>query len=978
MINDYFKDKYLEKARGKIQSFMFVLIVFVFLVASAASANAWYDSNWEYRQEFQIQNDSRLTSNTSFPLKIILNSSYINLSLINSTGQDLRCVDGDDTGLVDLYIEKINITGNTIIYCNYTIQKTTNTTGYLYYGNDDATSVSDFNATFGTTARGVWGYNDAAGGYLDDFSDNNHDFELKNGALYVRNETDIIPRKYGHAWTDGTNDYLLGSIDIDDTTTTKFSVSMWFRPDADKNSVYLFNTREAGTGGFAMIYSSSHVTYGSAINLYVPTTTVDFYSSGYSATDWNHVVVRFNSDLTIAEQWLNGVNLSVAGGDNRPSSAYTPSASNTCIGLHCNAPSTYFDGNIDEPRYYTDFISVNMIQLLYTQPAYSLSAETKDIIKTSVTSGFYDEDYTDVDSVDSGSEFRLWVNYSYNDNSTSVYPGGWCNYSGDYLFKEYYNTSSNTSIYSSVNVTYEMTGLETTGVNNDVVRLKLCRVSGLKDAVWVTNCTGSTTTTISSAEMPLCSNGFLDYGLNITNCNSDSSVNLSVWSTATAPSNAVRLVDGRLGLDRVVNVTSNNMTWNVSLDRFTSDLYESYGYGSVNFDYDCRANISGVENQTGNTAVLGVNNTAPSVVVDEVWYWLLSSPTSFSNGGSYKYPLESTFNVSGRCLDSPGDSLEVQIDLSYANTTLIDSTNFTSPLPSSINYTRGNFTSDSNYLSGVLDYTLSVTCCDNGNLCGSSSGTFSAGNDAPTASWTSSSPLITTTLPVTINWTCSDAELENVSMTSHVWVNDTFNLSTNSRGFVLNGSTGDYDVSVVCEDSFFNSSNASILVRYSDSCMINLVSPCSSCRYRDNVISLDFSCEFGVLDSCGYQIDDYEMVYPVNCSDVNFTAELGRNHFVLWVNTTGGVNETKTIDFYAKKLSGVTFADYSLLIIMFLLVGIFLFLKGMTRVAVFGVLAGISALFLAVELWAFDYWLGIFAAGYGVVFFVWSVYDVAT
>ena len=955
LVRNYFADKYLSKVKPVITTMMFLLpLMLIFILASSDVSATWYSSDWNYRKEIQVFNDSRITANTSFPLKIILNSSNINYGLTNDTGQDIRCVNRADTTSLDIYVEKWNETGNSIIYCNVTVQNTSNTTLFLYYGNDAATSTSNFNATFGSNTRGAWGFNDEAGGFLDDFSDNNHNFELNQGAVYTRNESDIIPRKYGSVWLDGTNDYLLASADVDDTTTTQFSVSMWFRPDADKDGVYLMNTRDVGNAGFAMIYSSTHITYGSAINFYVPTTTVDFYSNGYDATDWNHVVVRFNSDLTIAEQWLNGNNLTVQSGDNRPDANYTPSSKNLCIGLYCNAPSTYFDGFIDEPRYYDTFISVNTIKLLYAQPVYSFGSEERDIISTSVSSGFYDETLNEVTSVDSGDEFMLWVNYSYDTNSTPVYSGGWCNYSGEYLLKEYYNTSVNTSIYGSLNVTYEMTGLEINEVNNDIVRLKLCRVSGLKNAIWATNCTGVSPVTIESGEMPLCSNGYLDYGLNITDCNGFSSVNLSVWSTATTPSNAIRVVDGRMGLDRSINVTSNNMTWNSSFNRFLSDEYESYGYGSISLDYDCQTNISGVDNQTGNTAVLGINNTAPRVVVDEVWYWLLSSPTPFVSGGSYKYPLENTFNISGKCLDSPGETLEVQIDLKYDNASVINTVNFTSPLPSSINYIQSNFSTEINYLSGLLDYTISVTCCDDGNLCDSSSDTFSAENSVPVASWINSSGSISN-IPSVYNWTCVDPELSTT--TPYLFVNGTLNTTIGSTGFWFNYPEGSYELNISCADSFRNStSHDSIVVVFSQACMPQIFGLQDNGRYRNNSVLLSANCSNGiVLTECNLFVNKY-VGETFNCSGDRVILEVGRQDFI--VQVSDGLNPVNvSYVMYAKKVNDSGMGAY--LTVIFLVVALGLLMIVYNRYLKLGALAvliGLGGFVLGTYLLAFSYW----------------------
>ena len=109
---------------------------------------AWL-SGWDYRQPINISNTAG--DLTNYQVKIDLNSSNVGSNFNwSNNGSDIRFTNSTDDEL-NFWIESWNSTGQeATIWVNVSyLANNTNTTIYMYYGNSEASSASDGEATFG-------------------------------------------------------------------------------------------------------------------------------------------------------------------------------------------------------------------------------------------------------------------------------------------------------------------------------------------------------------------------------------------------------------------------------------------------------------------------------------------------------------------------------------------------------------------------------------------------------------------------------------------------------------------------------------------------------------------------------------------------------------------------------------------------------------------------------------------------------------
>lgn len=99
----------------------------------------WWNNSWQYRMQFNVRpNDRDWVNNQTLLQLTTSNFTYANG---NDTCKDYRIVDTSNVTR-DIYIQ-CNTSGQTTIFIETNATKDTNTTLFLYYGNDDATSVSN-------------------------------------------------------------------------------------------------------------------------------------------------------------------------------------------------------------------------------------------------------------------------------------------------------------------------------------------------------------------------------------------------------------------------------------------------------------------------------------------------------------------------------------------------------------------------------------------------------------------------------------------------------------------------------------------------------------------------------------------------------------------------------------------------------------------------------------------------------------------
>ena len=131
----------------KVKLLMCLLIGFMFYISVASiSVNAlWWNSSWDYKKEIPID-ATGLSIQDNYQL--LINVSHVT-DKMNSTFKDLRFTNGSENTLLSYWIE-YNASSN---YAETwvkipAISNTTNTSIYMYYGNDAVATARDGDGTF--------------------------------------------------------------------------------------------------------------------------------------------------------------------------------------------------------------------------------------------------------------------------------------------------------------------------------------------------------------------------------------------------------------------------------------------------------------------------------------------------------------------------------------------------------------------------------------------------------------------------------------------------------------------------------------------------------------------------------------------------------------------------------------------------------------------------------------------------------------
>jgi alpha-tubulin suppressor-like RCC1 family protein len=124
---------------------LFIIFAFFLLTFSEKTnleTKAWYSSNWQYRRDVEVENDSGLGRSDEDVLVIVDTSSLITAGKMQSSCNDIRFVDSDDSTLLSYWIEDGCNTTSTQIWVRIPLLPVGGKTIYLYYGNAGASSAS--------------------------------------------------------------------------------------------------------------------------------------------------------------------------------------------------------------------------------------------------------------------------------------------------------------------------------------------------------------------------------------------------------------------------------------------------------------------------------------------------------------------------------------------------------------------------------------------------------------------------------------------------------------------------------------------------------------------------------------------------------------------------------------------------------------------------------------------------------------------
>jgi hypothetical protein len=370
------------------------------------------------------------------------------------------------------------------------------------------------------------------------------------------------------------------------------------------------------------------------------------------------------------------------------------------------------------------------------------------------------------------------------------------------------------------------------------------------------------------------------------------------------------------------------MLWNATNQWWNSLLwYEKYDSSKPHeINVSCYDG-STIQNSSG-TANFSIDTDSPSIIWGSIYTWLTT--VLFAVDAVNYYPLIGTLNVTSYCEDFHSTTWES--NLTYENNTFIFGRSGSgSPGPQM--YSSGNFSTADAYLNGSTGYKIIVMCRDSlGNIT-TGNRRFYAVNYNPVSSWLNASGGLYAT-PPTVAYTCTDAEGE-AAMSGFVYRNGTL-IATNNP--VTNGSTvlfsnaglsdGVYTLDVICNDSFHNSTNATMNFTVVSLCVANLTGLNEGERYRELDQSWSFACVNGAnATDCGYSVNEYSFQEFDNCSSGIITLEKGWNRLNFTINRGSVLQVDATMNVFGYSQTG-SFWDYPLMLYLALAM-LVMFLAGM-------------------------------------------------
>ena len=310
---------------------------------------SWWDANWTLREKLRFDAQSINEDLVDFPVLIVLNSSRVDYTNTQDSGEDLRFIDSDGVTKLEHEIEMWNETGTSYVWVKVPRIDSGSTTDHIwmYYGNPSAMDGQDRN--------NVWDSNYVTVQHLDETSrtsgsDNDHLDSTSNGhdlEAYLNGSHLDVSGYIGSAVEfDGFNEYIYSAGDEFDATDEVGTLELLVKADNTTSTSSIFSTLE--NRDRAIWIDAGQFNAGMSTGLF---SSVEL-RGGSVDTEWHHVV--FSWDINKGELYLYVDGALV---DNHTGSSWSTSFRfpSTNYGhfefLNLNFPLRgYFDGMMDEIR----------------------------------------------------------------------------------------------------------------------------------------------------------------------------------------------------------------------------------------------------------------------------------------------------------------------------------------------------------------------------------------------------------------------------------------------------------------------------------------------------------------------------------------------------------------------------------------------------------------------------------------------------
>ncbi|RJQ13687.1 DUF2341 domain-containing protein [Candidatus Parcubacteria bacterium] len=331
------------------------------LTIFGSQTSPWWNINWHNRRKITFDNASSSENLVNFPVLVILNatnSSNIDYSKTQSSGQDVRFIDSDNSTELNYEIELWDETATSYVWVKVPSVATGSADFiYMYYNNTSASDNSTTTGVWDSSYKGVWhlkeGYSTSSAFYKDSTLNVNHatltdsDGDTTTTSLVIDGGIDF----------NGDGDLLTVSATSSINNFTQRTVSFWVHRDGcattscilfqKQNGFAIEIRRDNGSAGPGTT-RFSHIWSGS------PGTIAIWFSSTVLSTSsgvFYHVVVTYDKSSTANDPsiYVNGIAESITESQAPSGTAGDDTINDLSIGS--NGGTEHLDGILDEIRY---------------------------------------------------------------------------------------------------------------------------------------------------------------------------------------------------------------------------------------------------------------------------------------------------------------------------------------------------------------------------------------------------------------------------------------------------------------------------------------------------------------------------------------------------------------------------------------------------------------------------------------------------
>lgn len=269
-----------------------------------ATANAWWNDEWQLRKKINIDASATGANITdpigTVPVLVRLHSGNFRFSLAKDDGSDLRFVATDDKTPLKHHIEKWDaLLGEALVWVSVAnVAPGAKSDFWIYYGNKKAAATNDAKGTYDADTALVYHFNERGTPAIDSSV-------WANNAQSVGQPADGSLIGTGLR-LDGRNIVTLpASPSLGQADGAPFTLSAWVKPAAAQANAAIYSRRDGGSG--LVIGMDNGVPFVEVSN--AAGTQRTGAGAPVTANSWNHLaVVAASGTVTV---YLNGASYAV-------------------------------------------------------------------------------------------------------------------------------------------------------------------------------------------------------------------------------------------------------------------------------------------------------------------------------------------------------------------------------------------------------------------------------------------------------------------------------------------------------------------------------------------------------------------------------------------------------------------------------------------------------------------------------------------